>query len=89
MENTTKHHNVGAPRKDSKTGSSSCQFTTTLNEEQKETRNIVNTNHRQLRIMLASSLAVVGLSWGLEQKKSGTELALTKQMDHGIEWQKK
>ena len=49
----------------------------------------VNTIHRQLRIMLANSLAVIGLSWGLDQKKSGTELTLTNQMDHGIEWQKK
>ena len=35
----------------SKTGSSSCQCTTTLNGEQKETKKDVNTIHRQLRIM--------------------------------------
>ena len=40
---------------------------------QKETRNNVYTIHRQLQNMLANSLAVIGLSWGLDQKKNGTE----------------
>ena len=34
-------------------------------------------------------LAVVGLSWGLDQKKNGTEPFLTNQMDPGIDWQNK
>ena len=46
----------------SKAGSSSCRCTTTLNGKQKETKDNVNTIHRQLRIMLANSLAVIGLS---------------------------
>ena len=73
----------------SKTGSSSCQFTTTLNGKHNKTKNNVNISHRQLRIMLANSLAVIGLSWTMDQKKSGTEPTLTNQMDHEIEWQKK
>ena len=46
----------------SQTGSPSCQCTTTLNGEQKETKKDVKTFHRQLRIMLANSLAVIDLS---------------------------
>ena len=42
----------------SKTGSSSCQCTTSLNKKLKETKNNVSTIHRQLRIMLADFLAV-------------------------------
>ena len=48
---------------------------------QKETKNNVYTTHRQLRNMLANSLAVIGLSWGLDHKKHGTELKLTNEMD--------
>ena len=44
----------------------------------------VSTKNRQWRIMLADCLAVIGLSWGLDQKRSGTELTLTDQTDHGI-----
>ena len=33
----------------------------------------VNTMHRQLRNMLVNSRAVIGLSWGLDQKRNGTE----------------
>ena len=40
---------------------------------QKETRHNVNTIHRQLRHVLVNSLAVIGLSWGLDQKKNGAE----------------
>ena len=61
----------------SKTGSSSCQCTMTLYGKQKETKSNVNTIHR---IMPANCLAVIGLSWGLDQKKSGTEPTLTNQM---------
>ena len=48
----------------------------------------VNTKDRQLRIMLADCLAVIGLSWGFDQKRSGTELTLTDQTDHGINQQR-
>ena len=54
-------------------GSSSCQCLTTLCGMQKETQNNVNTIHRRLRNMLANSLAVIGLSWSLDQKEKGTE----------------
>ena len=58
----------------SQKGSSSCQCTTTLRGEQKETKKDVNTTHRQLRIMLADSFAVIGLSWvpWSEEKWYGT-----------------
>ena len=35
-------------------------------------------NYRQLRFMLANSLAVIGLSWSLDLKRNGTERTLTK-----------
>ena len=41
-------------------------------------KNNVNTIHWQLLNMLANSLAVTGLSWGLDQKKSGTETCIHK-----------
>ena len=52
-------------------------------------RKDVNTIHRQLRIMLVNSFAVIGLSWGPDLKRSGTERTPTNQTDPGIEWQKK
>ena len=67
----------------SMTGSSSCQCTTTLRGEQKETQKDVNTIHRQLQIVPANSLAVIGLYWGLDQKRNGTELTLTNSTDPG------
>ena len=76
-------------RSTSKAGSCSCQCTTTLYGTQWETKNNVYTIHRQLRITLANSLAVIGLYWDLDQKKSGSEPTLTNQTDHGIEWLKK
>ena len=102
VENVPRIHDVGHPRRDSeiygrcsvwtwavqRKTSSSCQCATTLNGEQKETQKDVNTIHRQLRIMLADSLAVIGLYWGLDQKKSGTELTLTDLTDHGINLQR-
>ena len=69
----------------SKEGSSSGQWLTTLFGMQKETKNNLYTNHRQLRNMLANSLAVIGLSWNLNQKKNGTETFHTNRMYHGIE----
>ena len=49
----------------------------------------VHNSRAVLRNMLANSLAVIGVSWGLDQKKNGAEPFLTNQMDHGIQWQKK
>ena len=54
--------------------------------EQKETKKDVNTIQRQLRITLANSLAVIGLSWGLDQKRNGLEPTPTTPTDPGIEW---
>ena len=48
----------------------------------------VNTIHRQLRNMLENALAVIGLSWGLDQKRNGTELTPTNASDPGTEWQR-
>ena len=39
--------------------------------------------------MLANSLAVIGPSWGLDQKRNGKELTLTNPTDHGINLQGK
>ena len=55
----------------------------------KRKRRTMNTIHRDFRIMLANSLAVIGLPWGLDQKKGGTEPTLTNQMDPALERQKK
>ena len=60
----------------------------TLHDKKKETKKDVNTIHRQLRIMLENSLAVIGLSWGLDQKRNGTELTLTDLTDHGTNQQR-
>ena len=49
----------------------------------------MNTIHRQLLNMFAKSLAVIGLSWGLDERKNGTEPTPTNQMDPGIEGQNK
>ena len=49
----------------------------------RKNRKGVNTSHRHLRIMLANSRAVIGLSWGLDQKKSGTERTPTNPTDLG------
>ena len=55
---------------------------------EKEIQKDVNTIHRQLRIMLANSLAVIGLSWGLDQTRNGTEPTLTNPTDPGTKLQR-
>ena len=55
----------------------------------KEMHKDVNTVHRQLRNMLVDSHAVIGLCWGLEQKRNGAEPTPTNPTDPGIEWQRK
>ena len=47
----------------------------------KEIQKDVNTIHRQVRNMLVDSRAVIGLSWGLDQKRKGTEPAPTNSTD--------
>ena len=61
----------------------------TLHGKKKETKKDVNTIHRQVRIMLANSFAVIGLSWGLDQKRKGTEPTLTNPTDQGIKQHRK
>ena len=46
-------------------------------------RKNVKVMHTKLRIMLADFFAVIGHSWDLDQKRSGTELALTNLMVFG------
>ena len=53
----------------------------TFNVEQKDIQKDVNTIHRQLRIMLVVSLAVIGLPWGSDQKRNSTELTLADPTD--------
>ena len=65
------------------TGSSSCQCTTSLNGTDKEQKKDVNTTHRQLRIMLVNSFAVIGLCWDLDQKRNSTGLTLADPTDLG------
>ena len=48
-----------------------------------------NTIHREFRIMLADSRAVVGLSLDLDQKRNGTELTLIRPTDLGTKLQNK
>ena len=64
-------------------GSSSCQCTTTLYDKKEEIQNDVNTIHRELRMMLAGSLQVVGHSWDLGQKRNGTEPTLINPTESG------
>ena len=55
----------------------------------KEIQKDLNTIHKQMRKKLVNSLAVIGLSWNLAQKRNGTEPTPTNPTDPGIEWQKK
>ena len=55
----------------------------------KDIKKDVNIIHRQLQIMLANYLAVIGLPWGLDQKINGMELILADQTDLGTNcWRK-
>ena len=44
---------------------------------------------RQFESMQKDFLAVTGLSWGLDLKRSGTELTMANQVDLGIEQRRK
>ena len=57
-----------------------------MREEMKDYANII---HKVLEKTLEDILAVIGLSWGLDQKRSGTELTMAYQVDlseamHGL-----
>ena len=67
----------------SKEGSSSCQCTTTLYEENEETQKNVRWILLQLRIMLADSCSDVGHFWELDQRRKFTEIVLINQMETG------
>ena len=69
----------------SQAGSSSCQCSTTLYMMQKEMMNYVTMLQRQSKNMLEDFLAVIGLSWGLDPKRGGTELTVANHMALGIE----
>ena len=89
VENIPRNRNVGPPREDSQMTGLQCEpehfkdriiFLSMFNDiqwEQKEIQKDVKTIHRQLLIVLANSLAVIGLSWGVDQKRSGAEPTLT------------
>ena len=67
----------------STTGSSSCQCTTTLYGEKKETQKSMFIILLQLRSTHADYLVVVGLSWDLDQKRNGTEITVINQTETG------
>ena len=48
----------------------------------------LNTIHRQLQNMLVNSLAVIGLSGGLDEKRNGTEPAPTTPTEPGTKLQR-
>ena len=62
----------------SMTGSSSCQWLTTLYREKKEMQRNVKIIPVKLRIMIADFLAVIGHSWALDQRRNGSELFFDK-----------
>ena len=67
----------------SKTGSSSCQCTTTLYGENEETQKSVRNFQLELRIMFGDSRSDVGHFWDLNQRRNGTELILINEMEIG------
>ena len=73
----------------SKTGSSSCQFSTTLNGKQEEMSNYATIIRKVLQNTLDNFLVVIGLTWGLDQRKSGTELTMAYQVKIGRKQQRK
>ena len=62
---------------------SSCQCITTLYGEKKESEKLVLRIHLVLPIVLGNSLKDIGRFLGLDQKRSGTELTYTNQMENG------
>ena len=64
-------------------------FNENVRDMQREMMNYVKITQSQLKSMLRDSLAVVGLSQGLDLKRSGAELTIANQMDLGIELRRK
>ena len=56
---------------------------------QKEMKNYVKIIQKELKNTLDDFLAVIGLSWRLNPKRSGTELTMANQKDLGIEQRRK
>ena len=93
VENIPKNHIVGPPREDSSSNDRLTVRTWRLHRQDHLHVNVqrhwVGSNtkkktiHWQLQIMLANSLAVIGLSWCLYQKRSGAELTLANPSDDG------
>ena len=65
--------------------SSSCFCSTTLYVMQKEMMIYVLIVQRQSKNMQKDFFAVIGLSWSLDPKRSGTERTMANQMDLGME----
>ena len=73
--------NYGVNLSSSKTGSCSCQCSTTLYRENKERQKSVRNIQLQLRMMLVNSRSNVGHFWSLDQKRNDTELILINQTE--------
>ena len=99
VENIPRIHDAGHPRKDSKINerhtvslsistakSSSCQCSTTLYGEKMQRHNEAMLTKLRI-VMLAGSLAVVGHSWDLDQKRNGTRPVQINQTEIGTELQ--
>ena len=68
--------------------SSSCQCLTTLYGMQKETKNNVHTIHRQLQKYARKFPRGHWSFWSVDQKRNGTELKITNEMDPGTKLQR-
>ena len=72
------------PQKNSQTGSSSCQCSTTSIEQRKEMMEFVFRIQKMSRITRRDSCKDTGRFWVLERKRSGMELFLTHRKENGI-----
>ena len=103
VENIPRNHNVGPPREDSKSDERPTVWTWALQRQDHLHVTCTTTLHgekkgnRKMRLqftdscelcsqILSRSLVFLG-AW--IRRKNCTELTLTNQMDHGIEWRKK
>ena len=100
VENIPWNRDVGPPREDPKSNERPTVWTWTphgqdhprvnvqrhwMESKRKQRKMWIHKIHRQLRIMLADSLAFIVFSWVLDLKRNGAELALTNPTDTGIE----
>ena len=98
MEDLPGIHDSGYPQRDSEkgwtdysviqrtsqAGSSSCQCSTTLYGMRKEMKNCVEINSKRVEGYARIFLAVIGLSLGLVQQRSGTPHTIANPTGHGI-----